>query len=709
MSPIIRALMVSLLLLAVSGSNLADANSSGKTGQSSAGCTCHATDAMIVPTISGLPPGGYTPGSTYSLTWDGGSAMPSTGEGGFNLDASAGSWTNLGNRVQTLNGELTHSTDLQRSWTADWVAPSGGSGDVTFNLAVLYANGNGVNSNDNWGTRAWTIPEDPAPPTNIPPVASSLALTPNGDVEVNQSFTLTYTYFDEEGEPEGSTEIRWHVDGVLSTSFNDLLTIPSSATSVGEVWTVKVTPHDGIQLGATEDCPDSATIIDIDTDGDGTLDENDAFPNDASEDTDTDGDGTGDNADVFPTDSGETIDSDLDGVGDNADAFPNDPSETMDSDSDGVGNNADAFPFDASETIDSDGDFVGDNADAFPNDANETMDSDGDNVGDNADAFPNDANETIDSDDDDVGDNADAFPNDANETMDSDLDGVGDNADVFPNDANETLDSDLDNVGDNADVFPNDASETMDSDEDNVGDNADVFPNDASETMDTDGDGVGDNADAFPNDASETMDSDNDGVGDNEDALPNDPNETMDTDDDGAGDNSDAFLYDPSETMDSDLDGVGDNADAFPNDASETMDTDGDGVGDNEQLAAELAAKDDDSGSSMMLIIGIIVVVIGGAVVGLLFMRKKGDEIGVDASKDFAQNLMPGQFRPFQPTHVETQVAMPQQAVAQPVAMPAMIAEPVVVQQWTDESGHTWRAMDNGTTLWWNGTDWQQA
>ena len=665
MSPIIRALMVSLLLLAVSGSNLADANSSGKTGQSSAGCTCHATDAMIVPTISGLPPGGYTPGSTYSLTWDGGSAMPSTGEGGFNLDASAGSWTNLGNRVQTLNGELTHSTDLQRSWTADWVAPSGGSGDVTFNLAVLYANGNGVNSNDNWGTRAWTIPEDPAPPTNIPPVASSLALTPNGDVEVNQSFTLTYTYFDEEGEPEGSTEIRWHVDGVLSTSFNDLLTIPSSATSVGEVWTVKVTPHDGIQLGATEDCPDSATIIDIDTDGDGTLDENDAFPNDASEDTDTDGDGTGDNADVFPTDSGETIDSDLDGVGDNADAFPNDPSETMDSDSDGVGNNADAFPFDASETIDSDGDFVGDNADAFPNDANETMDSD--------------------------------------------LDGVGDNADVFPNDANETLDSDLDNVGDNADVFPNDASETMDSDEDNVGDNADVFPNDASETMDTDGDGVGDNADAFPNDASETMDSDNDGVGDNEDALPNDPNETMDTDDDGAGDNSDAFPYDASETMDSDLDGVGDNADAFPNDASETMDTDGDGVGDNEQLAAELAAKDDDSGSSMMLIIGIIVVVIGGAVVGLLFMRKKGDEIGVDTSKDFAQNLMPGQFRPFQPTHVETQVAMPQQAVAQPVAMPAMIAEPVVVQQWTDESGHTWRAMDNGTTLWWNGTDWQQA
>ena len=28
---------------------------------------------------------------------------------------------------------------------------------------------------------------------------------------------------------------------------------------------------------------------------------------------------------------------------------------------------------------------------------------------------------------------------------------------------------------------------------------------------------------------------------------------------------------------------------------------------------------------------------------------------------------------------------------------------------WTDEGGNTWRKMDNGTTLWWNGTDWQQS
>ncbi|WNC71819.1 S8 family serine peptidase [Thalassotalea psychrophila] len=155
------------------------------------------------------------------------------------------------------------------------------------------------------------------------------------------------------------------------------------------------------------------------------------------------------------------LDSDDDGVIDSEDAFPNDATETKDSDNDGVGDNADAFPNDATETKDSDNDGVGDNADAFPNDATETKDSDNDSVGDNADAFPNDATETKDSDNDGVGDNADVFPNDATETQDSDNDSVGDNADAFPNDASETKDSDNDGVGDNADAYPNDPTKTV--------------------------------------------------------------------------------------------------------------------------------------------------------------------------------------------------------------------------------------------------------
>ena len=30
----------------------------------------------------------------------------------------------------------------------------------------------------------------------------------------------------------------------------------------------------------------------------------------------------------------------------------------------------------------------------------------------------------------------------------------------------------------------------------------------------------------------------------------------------------------------------------------------------------------------------------------------------------------------------------------------------LVVQQWTDEKGYTWRKMSDGSTEWWNGSEW---
>ena len=49
--------------------------------------------------------------------------------------------------------------------------------------------------------------------------------------------------------------------------------------------------------------------------------------------------------------------------------------------------------------------------------------------------------------------------------------------------------------------------------------------------------------------------------------------------------------------------------------------------------------------------------------------------------------------------------------VAPVAAEPAVVApvEPSVVNQWTDENGHTWRVMSDGTNRWWNGTDWQKV
>ena len=87
-------------------------------------------------------------------------------------------------------------------------------------------------------------------------------------------------------------------------------------------------------------------VVPADSDNDGFIDVEDAFPLDSSEYLDTDGDGVGDNADPFPNDPGEWMDADGDGVGDNSDVFPNDSTEVADSDSDGVGDNADFYPFD---------------------------------------------------------------------------------------------------------------------------------------------------------------------------------------------------------------------------------------------------------------------------------------------------------------------------------------------------------------------------
>ena len=264
---------------------------------------------------------------------------------------------------------------------------------------------------------------------------------------------------------------------------------------------------------------------DIDSDGDGVADNDDAFANDPTEWLDSDGDDQGDNAD---------LDDDNDDVPDLEDEMPFDASESKDSDNDGLGDNADedddndsvvdtedAFPFDGTETLDSDNDGTGNNADT---------DDDGDNVLDDDDAFPLDATETVDTDNDGTGNNADT---------DDDEDGTPDVDDAFPLDGSETLDTDNDGTGDNTDT---------DDDGDNVLDDADAFPLDDSETIDTDDDGTGNNADT---------DDDDDGVPDDEDAFPLDGSETLDTDNDGTGNNADT---------DDDNDGVLDDDDLDPTD-----------------------------------------------------------------------------------------------------------------------------------------------
>ena len=165
------------------------------------------------------------------------------------------------------------------------------------------------------------------------------------------------------------------------------------------------------------------------------------------------------------------------------------------------------------------------------------------------------------------------------------------------------------------------------------------------------------------------------------------------------------------------------------------------------------ADEEEDNLVMILIIVGVVLAV--AALGGLLFVRgrRPSSEIG---SKEFTQDGLssvaqpdptytyeaqqptqqtyasqyaPQQSSPLQPVQVEqiqpaqTQVAQPVaqvqttqpvieaqpvQAVQQTQASQAAVQLPEVLQQWTDESGHSWRRMSDGGTMWWNGTDWQK-
>ena len=251
----LRTLVLTLLLLGIHGAHFVDANSTGITGRTN-GCSCHSGGAnSFTPAIYGLPSGGYTGGTTYSLTWDNGGVYIS-GIGGFNLIATdtsgqaiMGSWSNLGFNVQQSGSELTHSAKTSRSWGADWTAPPSGSGTVQFAIAVLFGNGGqpATNQGDSWGTNTITLAEA-AGATNTPPVASNLQLSPTNPTTLT-GLTLTYTFSDADGDQESGTEIRWYNQGALYSPVNDQMSI---SVAKGEQWSVEVTPSDGTDFGTME-------------------------------------------------------------------------------------------------------------------------------------------------------------------------------------------------------------------------------------------------------------------------------------------------------------------------------------------------------------------------------------------------------------------------------------------------------------------------
>lgn len=96
-------------------------------------------------------------------------------------------------------------------------------------------------------------------PPNNPPSATNLKITPSTPTTDN-NLVGSYTYSDLDGDPESGTEIKWYKDSIHQATYDNLLTIPFTATAVGEEWYFKVKPKDGTDFGTEVESP-HVTIV----------------------------------------------------------------------------------------------------------------------------------------------------------------------------------------------------------------------------------------------------------------------------------------------------------------------------------------------------------------------------------------------------------------------------------------------------------------
>ncbi|MHA1989439.1 MAG: hypothetical protein ACW98A_00650 [Candidatus Hodarchaeales archaeon] len=114
------------------------------------------------------------------------------------------------------------------------------SGQIFFIISVNDTVGNSFSSVEHQGF---------VPIINHSPIAGNITLIPDPPYS-NETLTLTYDFYDEDGDSEGGTEIRWYKNNVLQTTFNDLTQVLSLALIKDDEWNVTVRPKDGRDFGS---------------------------------------------------------------------------------------------------------------------------------------------------------------------------------------------------------------------------------------------------------------------------------------------------------------------------------------------------------------------------------------------------------------------------------------------------------------------------
>jgi hypothetical protein len=159
--PLLALPVIMILLASSSGSPGGFSGSPGDNGMNCTSChsgTAQTASGWISTNVTGA---GYVGGETYTITVNGSHAGSS--KFGFEMTAEDASGTKVGTFIITNAGEtklansnksVTHTfagTSGQggsKTWSADWTAPPGSTGPITFYASVNATNSNGGTSGD---------------------------------------------------------------------------------------------------------------------------------------------------------------------------------------------------------------------------------------------------------------------------------------------------------------------------------------------------------------------------------------------------------------------------------------------------------------------------------------------------------------------------------------------------------------------------------
>ena len=133
-----------------------------------------------------------------------------------------------------------------------------------------------------------------------------LGIGPSGDINTPQpvDYNISPFAYLTGPAPQGDWEDETGLRGRATAPENDIWKVEIKAPESAEMsmYNLQITL---LKIGGIRETivvENAIQIIERDSDGDGTVDSLDAFPNDATETTDSDGDGVGDNTDAYPND-----------------------------------------------------------------------------------------------------------------------------------------------------------------------------------------------------------------------------------------------------------------------------------------------------------------------------------------------------------------------------------------------------------------------